>query len=164
MALKMSPYEAFSAMFRKDWWLLLKIPVAAFLAWSFFLPQFWKIGLLVFAWFISAFTSSPIGQDVSNFHLYFMLGSTIAVVFGVFWYAVYAFAYVGRPGLVSRVVGIVSLLLSPIVLTATAVLVGSAGTALGVPLERFWDYLDRWTPIEAWQIRQVRGVANLDDT
>lgn len=165
MTLRMSPDEALSSAFRKDWWLLLKIPVAAYLAWSFFLPQLWKIGVLVITSLVSAFRfGSPVGQDVSSFHLYLMLGSMIAVVFGVFWYAVYVFAYLGRPGLAGSAVGIVGVVVFPIILITVALLVGGVGAAVGVPQETFWAYLDKWTPIEGWRIRQLRGAANLDDT
>jgi hypothetical protein len=164
MALKMSPDEALSVAFRKDWWLLLKVPIAAYLAWSFFLPQLWKIGVLVITALVSTFRfGSPIGQDVSGFHLYFMLGSMLAIVFGVFWYGIYVFAYVARPGVAARAIGIAGVLLFPVLLITVALVVGGIGAGLGVPQETFWGYLDRWTPIEAWRTRHAPHAADLDD-
>lgn len=163
MTLRMYPDEALSAAFRKNWWLALKVPLAGYLGWSFFLPQLWKVGVLVTTLLVSAFTvGSPIGQDVSNFHLYFMLGSMAAIVFGVFWYTIYVFAYLGRPGIASRAVGITGVLIFPILVLAVALLVGGLGALWGVPQEAFWSYLDRWTPVEAWRTIQMRPTADLD--
>ena len=121
MTLRMPPDEALAATFRKNWWLLLKIPIVAYLAWSFFLPQLWKIGVLVITSLVSMFRfGSPVGQDISSFHTYFMLGSMAAFVFGVFWYVVYVFAYLGRPGIAARTVGIAGVLLFPVLLIAVA--------------------------------------------
>jgi hypothetical protein len=105
----------------------------------------------------------PLARMYPIFHLYFMLGSMGTVVFGVFWYIVYVFAYLGRPGLAGRTVGIAGVLLFPVLLIAAALLVGGIGAVLGVPQQTFWDYLDRWTPIETWRTRQVPPAADLDD-
>jgi hypothetical protein len=155
MTFRISPQEAVSAMFRKDWWLVVKIPVSAYLAWSFFLPQLWKVGVLLITSIVSTFlVGSPAGSGVSNFHMYFMFGAMVAVIYGVFWYTVYVFAYLGRPGMLTRTVGVAGVLIHPILLIGVALLIGGLGTLLGVPQEQFWAYLDKWTPIESWRVIQ----------
>jgi hypothetical protein len=146
-------HEAVSAMFRKDWWLVVKIPISGYLAWSFFLPQLWKVGVLLITSLVSTFTvNSPVGRGVSNFHLYFMLGGMLAVIYGVFWYVVYVFAYLGRPGILNRVVGVAGVLIYPVLIIGVALLIGGLGILLRVPQEQFWAYLDSWTPIESWRV------------
>ena len=143
MSLRMSPDEALSVTFRKDWWLALKIPVAGYLAWSFFLPQLWKVGVLLITSLLSTFMiGSPVEANVSNFDLYFMLVSMSALVYGVFWYTVYVFAYLVRPGMANRAVGVFGVLISPILVIGVALLMGGLGALFRVPQEEFWAYLD----------------------
>jgi hypothetical protein len=147
------PHEAVAAVFRKDWWLVVKIPISLFLAWSFFLPQIWKVGVLLITSLVSAFLlSSPVGGGVSNFHLYFMLGAMLVMIYGVFWYTVYVFAYLGRTGILNRFLGVVGVLIFPILMIAVALLIGGIGTLLRVPQEQFWAFLDSWMPIESWRV------------
>lgn len=166
MPIRLSPDEALRKTFRRDWWLILKIPVAAYLAWSFFLPQLWKVAVLLVTAVASAFmVYSPIGDDVSTFHLYFMLASLMAVIYVIFWYVVYVFAYLVGPGIWSRGVSILGVLVSPVLVIGVALLIGGIGAFLRVPQEKLWDHLDKWTPIAAWRTSQSSRPSsrNLDD-
>ncbi len=81
---------------------------------------------------------SPVGSGVSNFHLYFMFGAMVAVIYGVFWYTVYVFAYLGRPGMLTPIVGVAVPSSIPSFSLELHSLIGDLATLLGVPQEQFW--------------------------
>jgi hypothetical protein len=163
MPIRLLPDEALEKTFRRDWWLILKIPVAAYLAWSFFLPQLWKVAVLLVTGVASAFmVYSPISHEVSAFHLYVMLASLMAVIYLIFWYVVYVFAYLAGPGIWSRGVGILGVLLFPVVVIGVALLIGGIGAFLRVPQDRLWAHLDKWTPISAWRTSQPSRPSSRD--
>jgi len=148
----MSPDRALDSLLTRNVWLILKVPLLLYLVWAFFLPGLW-IGLLLVASTVCAFVSPCIvGDRVTGFQLWFMVISQGAVLYLMFWYAVYALAYVEDKGIGRRLIGVTGLLLSPVVVIGTALVVGMVGALLGIPYEEFWAFFDRWTPIDSWTV------------
>jgi len=144
--------EAFDLAFKRDGWLWIKIPVAFFLAWTFFLPQLWKIGVLAIAIIGCAFVHPcPVGEGIRQWHLNAMFFSHIAMVFLVLWYAIYVFGLLCSPGWKGKLVAMGGLLLFPIVLIVSALVLGIGFMWIGVPLEDIWAYVDKWTPVPSWR-------------
>ncbi|MDP2601273.1 MAG: hypothetical protein Q8S00_01570 [Deltaproteobacteria bacterium] len=153
MAILLSRDEALDIAFRRDSWLWVKIPVALFLGWTFFLPQLWKIGVLGIAVVLSTFrVDSPVGVGVTTFHLNAMLIGHALTVFGVLWYTVYVLAFLCSAGWQRKIAGICALLAFPIVVILAALLLGITFDFLGIPQEQIWAYSDSWTPIVSWRV------------
>jgi len=142
-----SPKEALRLAIRKDVWFWVKLPLVLFLAWTFFLPQLWTIGVIAIASIGCAFLiPCPVGEDVRTWHLAAMFMSHIAVVYLVFWYAVYISAFLCRGGWRSKLIAATALLLFPFVLLSSALILGIGFEWVGVPLDPIWAYIDSWTP------------------
>jgi len=154
-SLRVSADEAFNLLFERNAWIWIKTPILLFLAWKFFLPMAWKLGLLLFISVTCTYISPcPVGPSVIAFHLWFMLFSHGVMIYVVFWYVAFVFAYLQHPGSASKALGAVGILLSPIALICAALTIGLIGEWLGVPQEEFWAFLDRWTPLASWRVQE----------
>lgn len=152
-SLRISAHEALDSLLERNIWVWVKAPVLLYLAWAFFLPALWKIGLLLLASVACAFVSPCIvAHNVNDFHLWFMLISQGIVLYLVFWYTTYVFAYLQRPGWASRLFGVIGVAMSPFVVLAAGLGVGIVGLLLRMPYEDFWAFFDRWTPVESWKV------------
>lgn len=142
--------EAFELVFRRDAWLWLKVPAWLVLAWLFFVPQLWKIVVLLLgSW--AAFFVTP-GPTLTTFHRFVAIITMWFVWFAVLLYVIYTMAYLSRPGFASRAFGVAGILLFPVVVILSAVAGGGISALLGVPLDELYAYLDRWMPFASWKI------------
>lgn len=152
MSIWLSRDEAFILAFKKDWWLWLKIPLWLFLAWTFFLPQLYKICVLLIVSIVCAFVfPCPIGGNITNFHLALMLFAAILICFIVLWYAIYVIAFLCKPGWNNKLIAISGAIIFPFILIALAFIVGTGFTLLGIPQEEIWAYVDKWIPFKSWK-------------
>jgi len=153
MTIKLSRDEAFDLAFRRDGWLLLKVPVLLVLGWLFFLPQMWKILVLLVSSLVAYFRlPGPAGPNVTSFHMTVMLIAMLVIWFAVLWYTIYVMAYLSRPGFSNRLIGVAGIIMLPVGLIAVALAAGVIGSVFGVPQDELFAYLDRWAPFDSWRV------------
>ena len=147
MTIRLSRDEAFDLAFRRDGWLLLKVPVLLVLSWLFFLPQLWKIFVLFVSSLVAYFTlPGPAGPNVTSFHMTVMLIGMLIIWFAVLWYTIYVMAYLSRSGFYNRLVGVAGIIVFPFGMIAVAIAAGAICSIFGVPQDELFAYLDRWAP------------------
>lgn len=136
-------------------WLLLKVPLAGYLAWKLVLPVTWKILVLLFALIVCQLVGPcVVGEEVREWHLAFMIGAHAGVVAFTLWYAACAFGYLQSSGWKNRVLGTGMIVASPLLLVLVAVLMVFVFEFLEIPVERIWTYVDEWTPVQSWKVQR----------
>lgn len=151
--LPISPDEAAERAFARDRWLWLKLPVGLYLLWSFFLPQLWKLILLLVAGIRCAYiVPCSVGEGVSDFHLWFSLVTMALVFYGVAWYSIYFAGFLSSPGWLAKTLAAGLILLFPFLVILLGVLTMLLGDLFRVPQEAIWAYLDRHALLGSWKI------------
>ena len=152
MPLFPSKDEAFELAFRRDSWLWIKIPIGAYLCWYFFLPQTWKLVLLVVVgWGVCQFYA-PCPIKVSDTHLYVVIMIYGIVLWAVYGYVIYAFAFLSSPGWRNKLLFCGICFLFPVAILMSAHLFVLLDTFLRIPWDDIRRFTDAWTPIPAWRV------------
>ena len=147
MTIKIKPYDAFDLAFKRDPWIWLKAPLILGMVWLFYLPQTWKLCVLlvtcIISWFIVV---NPIGEMVSSYHILLMLAGIGFSVWLLFWYMVYVLAYISSPGWENKLIAISGLVIFPVIVIGLPIIIGFLFEKIGVPQEEIFLYIDKWTP------------------
>ena len=152
IGIRLSRGEAWNLAFRRDAWLWVKVPSWLVMAWLFFLPQLWKIGVVFLGSWVAYFRiPGPAGPNVTSVHMTITLVTMLVVWFAVLWYTIYVMAFLSRPGVLNRIVGFLGVLVFPFGLIVVALAAGSIGSFFGVPHDELFAYIDRWTPVDSWK-------------